>query len=220
MYGLSGSSGVHPCLHCTATKASIKQLQSSSIPHPIPTTLRSGQDTFVADGARMPRAKLFRNVVRPALLPIAVDHAALPALHLDLGIYMRLYNALLKDCCKLDLKLAKAAHTTASGSDFADFVKVSEVQALAQSKETKAEELWQQLTALERQLHWVGLHHQIMQDHRVCPQTLARGLQQQYQLVNDKATPIQRELDQLNAQLASASISDGPCASSLEPALQ
>ena len=69
-YGLSGASGLRPCLFCLETKKEMQQLPSAQ---PVMNSLEPQQNdylSFQADGARLPRAKLFDNVICPAHLLI------------------------------------------------------------------------------------------------------------------------------------------------------
>eukprot|EP00117_Sycon_ciliatum_P005872 scpid38678/ scgid9643/ len=95
VYGLSGLAGVHPCLHCLSTKQQIQQCPADWEQQPEPRTLDTlslhhGQ--FMADGGRLSKAKHFYNAIRPAMLSVPIDHVCLPALHLDLGIYLWVFE--------------------------------------------------------------------------------------------------------------------------------
>ena len=77
----------------------------------------------MADGGRLSKAKLFYNAIRPALLSVPIDHVCLPALHLDLGIYLWVFDSLDKACKHIDLKMAceveaSEADSAALESDF------------------------------------------------------------------------------------------------------
>ena len=83
---------------------------------------------FQADGSRLPRAKMFQNVIRPALLQIPLEWVCIPSLHLDLGIYLWLYEAMIADL--RDLDVAMAAEIGKSGMDEADSVSFAEAAQL------------------------------------------------------------------------------------------
>ena len=83
---------------------------------------------FQADGSRLPRAKMFQNVIQPALLPIPLEWVCIPSLHLDLGIYLWLYEAMIADL--RDLDVAMAAEIGKSGMDEADSVSFAEAAQL------------------------------------------------------------------------------------------
>ena len=92
VFGLSGPSGVRPCIHCHCMKRSM-DLDPSSGPEDETTarsleTLAADHQRYTTDGSRLSRAKLFNNVIRPTILPIPVADAVIPALHLDLGIFV------------------------------------------------------------------------------------------------------------------------------------
>ena len=98
---------------------------------PVLRTLQSMHDNlkaFQADGSRLPRAKMFQNVIRPALLQIPLEWVCIPSLHLDLGIYLWLYEAMIADL--RDLDVAMAAEIGKSGMDEADSVSFAEAAQL------------------------------------------------------------------------------------------
>ena len=196
----------------------MKQAQISVAPPRTLTTLAADHQAFVQDGSRTPRAKLFRNAIRPAILPIPIDHASLPALHLDLGIFVWLFEALKKECSNLDLQLARVAH--ADADDSSEFAKLTETHALVAANQAELSEHEQQLASWRVHLEWIALHHHIVEAQGACPQTLAGGLQRQCQLTSAKVSVLQQELTGLQATLSTAAIADGPCTSCLEPVLQ
>ena len=103
--------------------------------HQPPSTLRSlstlneNFKKFEADGSRLPPAKYHNNVIRPALLPISLDWVCIPVLHLDLGIYMWLFQAFTADIHQLDIKFAaslgKAGTATTDSQEFAQAAQLS-----------------------------------------------------------------------------------------------
>ena len=90
MYGLSGASGQHPCLHCFCTKKSMDidpdQRPSEDRIERSLATLEADFESYTAAGSRLNQAKRYNNVIRPSILPVALTHVAIPTLHLDLGI--------------------------------------------------------------------------------------------------------------------------------------
>eukprot|EP00117_Sycon_ciliatum_P006751 scpid39357/ scgid10155/ len=86
---------VHPCVHILGTKQQLRQRPADQEQQPEPRTLDTlslhhGQ--FMADGGRLSKAKHFYNAIRPAMLSVPIDHVCLPALHLDLGIYLWVFE--------------------------------------------------------------------------------------------------------------------------------
>ena len=112
------------------TKTAMQDLPEAS-KKPVLRTLQSMHDNlkaFQADGSRLPRAKMFQNVIPPALLPIPLEWVCIPSLHLDLGIYLWLYEAMIADL--RDLDVAMAAEIGKSGMDEADSVSFAEAAQL------------------------------------------------------------------------------------------
>ena len=112
------------------TKTAMQDLPEAS-KKPVLRTLQSMHDNlkaFQADGSRLPRAKMFQNVIRPALLQIPLEWVCIPSLHLDLGIYLWLYEAMIADL--RDLDVAMAAEIGKSGMDEADSVSFAEAAQL------------------------------------------------------------------------------------------
>ena len=117
-------------MFCQVTKIAMQDLPKAS-KKPVLRTLQSMHDNlkaFQADGSRLPRAKMFQNVIRPALLQIPLEWVCIPSLHLDLGIYLWLYEAMISDL--RDLDVAMAAEIGKSGMDEADSVSFAEAAQL------------------------------------------------------------------------------------------
>ena len=92
-------------------------------------SLRSDHQAFQADGSRLPRAKFFNNVIRPALLPVDLDWVCVPALHLDLGIYLWLFEAMIAGLRELDITLAaELGKTGTQTSDSAAFAEAKQLK--------------------------------------------------------------------------------------------
>ena len=131
-YGLSGSAGVRPCLHCHTTKSatappSEARPQGDREPRTL-ASLATDYNGFEAAGGQLPRAKFYNNVVRSLILPIPIRHVIIPILHLDLGIFTWLYEALMKDLQELDAQLvAKCEPLTAA--DATAFQKLCELRS-------------------------------------------------------------------------------------------
>ena len=109
VYGISGPSGVHPCLFCQSKKADLKKPPAERNKTAAPRNLGNLADDFhrfSEAGARLPQAKQFNNVIRPSLLPVELEDICIPVLHLDLGIFPWMFEAMLADVRKLDCELA------------------------------------------------------------------------------------------------------------------
>ena len=84
---------------------------------------------LIENGSRLRRAKLFNNVIRPALLPVPIEDVCIPALHLHLGIDMWLFEAMVSDLRLLDMAMARqlgqSATAETDGQMFAEAVQLS-----------------------------------------------------------------------------------------------
>ena len=138
VFGISGASGVHPCLFCHMTK---KAMQFSPLKQPDATarsldTLEYDYQRFEQAGSPLPRAKHYHNVIRPTMLPVPLVDVCIPSLHLDLGIFPWIFQALCADARTLDAHLAQelssADTTDHDGKAFC--VAVSLNEALAKKK--------------------------------------------------------------------------------------
>nr|XP_054764922.1 uncharacterized protein LOC129271647 [Lytechinus pictus] len=108
-YGISGASGRHCCLFCTATKAEIKKPLSER------DTQQRDLESMEEDLEKFKIRnvpKECNNVVRKPLFRIPLNQICPPGLHLSLGIFLKHFNALEHQCHALDLE---AASILASG---------------------------------------------------------------------------------------------------------
>ena len=167
-YGLSGPSGRRPCLYCLMSKAEM-QLPLSEQPACEPRSLESlkiDHERFKANGSRLQRAKEFNNVIRPSLIPIALDWVCIPALHLDLGIYGWMFDAFLADMRALDVQLAShLGKTGLAESDSALFTEAAcissqisdiskkRLEIQAKIKSVQAQVCEEQITVLHKLAH-------------------------------------------------------------------
>ena len=120
LYGLSGSSGLHPCLHCTITKAEKQKPagnRSKTAEKRTLESLASDYQAFQDAGAVLANAKKFHDVIWPAILPIPVEEVCIPALHLDLGIFPYLYYAFVHELRRVDLHMAEKMSTSADDGE-------------------------------------------------------------------------------------------------------
>ena len=215
LYGLSGSSGLHPCLHCIISRHNM-QLPGATAEHRSLEMLLSDHRAFTADGARLANAKKFNNCIRPPILPIQVEDAIIPVLHLDLGIYPWIFDALTKECQRLDIALAASGSVTD-----ADSTKYADAVAKHRQLNTKQAELAHEETTaqhLEQQLAWVAIHSTDFAQELV--EGAAQAIQRQCQTQVQKVSKLQAEIKSLSDQLQVIGNLHGPCEASLEPVLQ
>jgi hypothetical protein len=69
--------------------------------------LKRDHQQFLQSGGNIKHAKKFNNVIQPHMWDIQIDQICLPALHISLGIFYRLYTLLEQAAHQLDLQLAQ-----------------------------------------------------------------------------------------------------------------
>eukprot|EP00117_Sycon_ciliatum_P026615 scpid33635/ scgid5600/ E3 ubiquitin-protein ligase NRDP1; RING finger protein 41 &gt; E3 ubiquitin-protein ligase NRDP1; RING finger protein 41 len=215
-YGLSGSSAVHPCLHCEATKTEFQQPGATSNCRSL-ASLETCHSAFVAAGARLPDAKRFKNCIRPVILPIPIEDAIIPVLHLDLGIFKWIFEALVKDCQTLDMSLAASGPATP-----ADSQQFSTIVAKHQKLREKQDELIAvnaSAQQLRNQLDWLALHSNTLLPAQI--QAAAGVIQVQCAQQAASRSSLEEETSSLveEIQRITGTIS-GPCEQSLDKVLQ
>ena len=144
-YGLSGASGKYPCLFCEISKKEMQTAPSERQTLPqlrTLDTLAKSYHEFQEAGSPLPRAKAYLNVIRPVLLPIPLEDVCLPALHLDLGIFPYLFDAMLADIRQIDAELALTISSAdLLPSDSAQFTQAVAQQEKLTNKKKEAEEV-------------------------------------------------------------------------------
>lgn len=105
-YGLSGSSGVQPRFFCLAWKKSMQAPPSEAYTVRTTSMLVEDYSGFVAASANIARIKHHNNVIRPVILPVQLNNVCVPILHLDLGIFPWIYDAMCSEVKSLDNTLA------------------------------------------------------------------------------------------------------------------
>lgn len=215
IYGLSGSSGLHPCLHC---KISRVDMQS---PEPVAEqrslqSLRSDNAQYCSAGAKLADAKKFFNSIRPPLLPIDVTDVIIPVLHLNLGIFQWIFDAMVKDTQQLDVTLAASGCAVASDSDeytaaTAKFQKLTTLRLALEQEEQTARNLHQQLA-------WIAIHESRLSHQQMEAATTA--IQHLGQQNTVRLAELKQEIKQCEEQLAAQAKVHGPCEASLDKVLQ
>ena len=140
---------------CLATRMLIQKSRDDQPPQTMRTlnSLASDYQRFKDDGFPLTRAKYFNNAIRPALLPIPVEDVCIPALHLDIGIYLRIFEAMLSYLRCLDLMLAQ--HLGASGTTDDDsklFTEAATLSTELSSKLKQQGQLQEKVKLLETQV--------------------------------------------------------------------
>jgi len=223
-FGLSGSGGVRPCLHCHCKK---KDMVNNSSQWPAADqqprtleTLASDHGKFAAAGSQLSTAKHYNNVIRHAILPVPISQVIIPVLHLDLGIYTWIFDAFLKDLKMLDSLLASKSAELPSDSN--TFTKLRDLHHQLHACQLQVEQSNIQVDTIQQQLQYVVLH---LQEH--VNEADAMGVLQNITALHGAAVT---NRDQHTKQLADIrkSIDEvsgskdftGPCLESVEPVLQ
>ncbi|XP_072176962.1 uncharacterized protein [Diadema setosum] len=154
MYGLSGPSGRHCCLHCSATR------QDMSIP---PAERKATQQTrtlqsldvslnnFTQHGI----AKEANNVIRSPFFRIPIDQVCPPGLHISLGLFLKHFNSMSGKCHELDVKIME--RLTVSETELSN-AKTAYKQAMRKfSLQSKAKELEEEIDDLIQQHTMIAL---------------------------------------------------------------
>jgi len=223
-YGLSGSSGARPCLHCLSTK---KSMALSYDERPMAEravrtleSLSADLQRFTSAGSNLGQAKLFNNVIRPVILPIPICNVIIPVLHLDLGIFPWILDAMVKELRTLDKRIAVGS--ASSNTDSTSFQQLDTAFRRLHEKEDDVAALEQQFQQIQQQLQFVVLHCQQHGDDAEV-MALAQNLHGQYTVVAAALEKAQHDLTSIRTEADSAAKSKdlrGPCENSLEPVLQ
>eukprot|EP00117_Sycon_ciliatum_P028051 scpid34852/ scgid22633/ len=222
-YGPSGASGARPCLHCLCLKKSMLVQRSSRAPGDVvPRTLdnlESDLQRYQSAGSKLSQAKNYNNVIRPVILPIPVANAIVPSLHLDLGIFVWLYERLEKELQELGAKLASQSATRNGDRDvFARLSKLHDELRTVQSKLTEAE---QQYTTFQHHLQFVATQAGVGDD--AAWQPLVQEVEAAFHNVAAQQAQLAKQKNELTEEIKKVSGRKefcGPCQLSLDPVLQ
>ena len=115
MHGISGSSGLRPCLWCLQTKKELHFPRDHTGTNlPIKRTKESMEKdlaAFLTQGnAKLSEAKHFNNVIRSPILSISLNQTVVPYLHILLGLVKNHQQLLEQQCDSID-KLIGAEKT-------------------------------------------------------------------------------------------------------------
>ena len=168
----------------------------------------------------MPRAKFYNTVIRRPILPIPISHVIIPILHLDLGIFTWLYEALMKDLQELDAQLAAKCEPL-TAADATAFQKLCELNGQLRSEELAANTVQAQREGIVQQLLFVALHLQQHPEQHVME--VINDLQQAYRAADQQFQQHNVHIARLQQDVMKASGSKdlkGPCSSAIEPVLQ
>ena len=205
LYGLSGSSGAHPCLHCTITRTDM-QLGGATAAVRTLASMQADHAAFVSSGARLVNAKKFNNCIRLPVLPMELENVIIPVLHLDLGIFPWIFSALTNDCQTLDCELAAAG--TAAGTDSESFTAAVAKHTELNRKRSNLEMEEAVSNNLQHQLEWLAVHAHNFTREQVEGATQAIQLQSQ---ANAAAiTKLRTDIQELSCQLNAQSSIQGP----------
>ena len=222
-YGLSGSGGLRPCLHCLCPKKEMANpnddrtdahRQARTL-----TTLADDYGRFSEAGSQISQAKHYNNVIRPCILPVPVENAIIPVLHLDLGIYTWMFEALLKDLQELDSKLASKCN--ADTNDAGTFTKLCALHEKLRCAQLQLDQAVNEQQMVQQQMEFSALHIQNQAEQALL--ALVTTLQQSCQAAVTKTQQHTSTVDALKDEIAKLCRSkdfSGPCVASVEPVLQ
>lgn len=224
MYGLSGSSGVRPCLFCHCEKKSM-QLSRAERP-PVSkrslVTLEQDLQSFTASGGALQHAKHHNNVIRHAILPLSLQQICLPMLHLDLGIFPYLYDAFCAEVRGLDTALVKCPGLIIADTDPTEFKALVQAHNLVEEKRDTLAAAEQECKAIVQQLQYVILHAQQhgMQSVQVVASTLQLQWKEKEQQQQQAEASLASSTEELKKLVDKSGKASGPCFESLEKVLQ
>ena len=123
------------------------------------TTLAEHHAEFLASGGVSANAKKYFNVVRPCILPVPIEDACIPALHLDLGIFPYLYDCMLADTRSLDMQLAQSSYPGDADSS-PDFSALARIYSDIRQKELELNDVSGTINDTLNQLTYNAMHLQ------------------------------------------------------------
>ena len=198
LYGLSGASGQHPCLHCHVKKKDMDiagENRTARASERSLATLLTDHGKFMEDGSILSHAKLFNNVIRPIVLPIPVSHVAIPSLHLDLGIFPWLFNAFEVDLHCLDTKAAACSGASTSDSD--SFQQLAALHTRLTEVDGELQNCSAKIQASEQQLQYLALFSGLGAPYQIAVQHIqeqVQGLVQERQQLSERQQALQAQV--------------------------
>ena len=222
-YGISGASGYRPCLHCLCPKKDMNTDPDLRPARAVARTLdllASDHDRYVAAGSPHQLAKAYNNVVRPSIFPIPVENAIIPVLHLDLGIFKTLFQAMEGEVRTLDLQVAVTTTTTDEGA--AAFRQLSEMHDDQRVTVTAQTDCLLKIEEAKHQLEYTTFYSQHAHNQDYFTTAIAQ-LQTQLQELTAESQRIQAKHQQQQQEIAKLESNkqfSGPCFASIEPVLQ
>ena len=123
------------------------------------TTLADHHAEFLAGGSVSANAKMYFNVVRPCILPVPIEDACIPALHLDLCIFPYLYDCMLADTQSLDMQLDQSSYPGGADSS-SDFSALPRIYSDIRQKELELNDVSGTINDMLNQLTYNAMHLQ------------------------------------------------------------
>ncbi|XP_072168927.1 uncharacterized protein [Diadema setosum] len=154
MYGLSGPSGRHCCLHCSVTR------QDMAIP---PAERKAPQQARTLESLDISLSKFKQhsiakeafNVIRPPFFQIPIDQVCPPGLHISLGLFLKHFNSMSERCHGIDVKIMEKL---AVRGEELSHARTAYKQAMRKfSLQNKAKELEEEIDDLIQQHTMVAL---------------------------------------------------------------
>ncbi|KAI8482284.1 hypothetical protein Bbelb_399750 [Branchiostoma belcheri] len=227
-YGLSGACGTYPCLWCEQPKAGMKGGQGPGDTAPPKRTLESlanNLQQFQNQGhGDIRKAKHFKNVISSHMLDVPIEQVCIPALHISLGIFHKMFHMLEKDLHDLDMLMATHLSRVQLADpevDSAELLMHPDLYTLARYVESveeareieeEIEEVAEEMTELEDLLAWALLQGQ--------HDTLnVLSLQLRYQKKEKEKEELTLKAEEIRDR-GGVKTSEGPLTRLLDPVLQ
>ncbi|XP_066263922.1 uncharacterized protein [Branchiostoma lanceolatum] len=106
-YGLSGACGTYPCLWCEVRKVDLKKGEEEGQQAPPARTLATLSQSyhqFIHEGhGDIRNAKNYKNAIASHMMDVPIEQVCIPALHISLGIFQKMFKMLERDLHDLDL---------------------------------------------------------------------------------------------------------------------
>jgi hypothetical protein len=217
MYGLSGASGRHCCLWCEISSDQLRTPLHTcgySLPRTLDTLKRDHQQ-FLQSGGNIKHAKNFNNVIQPHMWDIQTDQICLPALHISLGIFYRLYTLLEQAAHQLDLQLAQErSGGELGGETFGEYSqKIEKLHQLTEERDAHV----QAIAALEELVPRMALTATSEDSARAQINYVEQGINE----CRKKAQELDREIDKVKSDIEKGfRMEEGPFIIGLDRALK
>ncbi|XP_019641230.1 PREDICTED: uncharacterized protein LOC109482826 [Branchiostoma belcheri] len=225
-FGLSGPCGSYPCLYCQVHKQDMKKAEPEQVPaRRTLASLAANHRSFQEDGCGdIRRAKSYMNVIAPQMLAIETDQVCIPALHISLGIFHKLFRMLENDLRDLDVIMGTHISKVTLADPDVDRAEVllhpdlytlaGYVESVEEARQfdVEVEELEEEMEEIEDLLAWA-----MFQGQEHCLNVLS--LQLRFQKMEKRKEDLISKAAEVRER-GGLKLSNGPLGSLLDPVLQ